>query len=101
MKHIKNMLYAGLGIGNTVSEKSYDVYNNFIDIGKKTDSTITSALENFFESLDNQSQDVKDTVFDTFQLIADKLGYVKLNDYETLQKRIKTLEADLAKVKSK
>ena len=36
-----------------------------------------------------------------FQTIADKLGFVKIEDYEYLQKRIKTLEADLAKAKSK
>ena len=98
---IKNILYAGLGIGNTVSKKSYDAYKKYIETGKKSDPTITSALENVFESLDNQSQDVKDKVSDTFQLIADKLGYVKLNDYENLQKRIKNLEADLAKATSK
>ena len=72
-----------------------------IEEGKKNNSTLTSTLEDFFESLDNQSQDVKDKVSDTFQLIADKLGYVKLNDYENLQKRIKNLEADLAKATSK
>ena len=98
---IKNMLYAGLGIGNMVQKKTYEHYKKMIDEGKKNNSTLTSTLEDFFESLDNQSQDVKDKVVDSFQLIADKLGYVKLNDYENLQKRIKNLEADLAKAKSK
>ena len=98
---IKNMLYAGLGIGNTVSKKSYDAYKKYIDAGKKSDTALSTTLERFCETLDNQSQDVKDKVVDSFQLIADKLGYVKLNDYENLQKRIKNLEADLAKATSK
>ena len=35
-----------------------------------------------------------------FQTIADKLGYIKLEEYENLQKYVKNLEADLAKAKN-
>lgn len=101
MNQIKNILYAGLGIGNTVSKKSYDAYKNFVETGKETDPTITSTLENFFSDIDNQKQDVKEKLTDAFQTLADKLGYVKIEDYEHLQKRIKTLEADLAKATAK
>jgi len=34
-----------------------------------------------------------------FDKIADKLGYVKMEDYENLQKQIVNLKADLAKAK--
>ena len=95
------MIYVGLGIGNTVSKKTYEHYKSLIESGKKADTRVSSTLENFFSDLDNQKQDVKDKVANAFQTIADKLGYVKEEDYEYLQKRIKTLEADLAKEKSK
>ena len=98
---VKNMLYAGLGIGNMVSKKTYEHYKKMIEEGKVKDSAMGSTLENFFENIDDQQQEVKDKMKDLFQLIADKLGYVKVEDYEYLQKRIKTLEADLAKTKSK
>ena len=96
---VKNMIYAGLGIGNTVSKKTYEHYKNLIESGKKADPKVSSTLENFFGDLDNQKQEVKDRVADAFQTLADKFGYVKVEDYEYLQKRIKTLEADLAKAK--
>ena len=98
---IKNMLYAGLGIGNMVETKLYDHYKKLIESGKKKDNTFSTTLESFCETLDEQKQDVKDKVVDSFQLIADKLGYIKLEEYEYLQKRIKNLEADLAKATSK
>ena len=94
------MLYAGLGIGNMVSKKTYEHYKKMIEEGKVKDSAMGSALENFFENIDDQSKEVKDKMVELFDNIADKLGYVKLNDYEYLQKRIKTLEADLAKAKN-
>jgi polyhydroxyalkanoate synthesis regulator phasin len=98
---VKNMLYAGLGLGNMVSKKTYEHYKKMIEEGKTKDSTLSSSLESFFETLDGQKQDVKDKVANAFQTIADKLGYVKIEDYEYLQKQIKNLEADLAKEKSK
>ena len=94
------MLYAGLGIGNMVQKKTYEHYKKMIEEGKTKDSTVSSALESFFETLDGQKQDAKDKVVDMFQTIADKLGYIKLEEYEYLQKRIKNLEADLAKTKN-
>ena len=97
---VKNMLYAGLGIGNMVQKKTYEHYKKMIEEGKVKDSAMGSALENFFDSIDDQSKEVKDKMVELFGKIADKLGYVKLNDYEYLQKRIKTLEADLAKAKN-
>jgi polyhydroxyalkanoate synthesis regulator phasin len=97
---IKNILYAGLGMGNMVSEKSLKAYEEFVKSGKKADPKVSSALESFFENFDNQKQEVKDKVSEVFQTLADKLGYVKLEDYENLQKRIKNLESDLAKAKT-
>ena len=97
---VKNVLYAGLGMGNMVSEKTLEAYKNFIESGKKADPAVSSALENFFENMDDQKQEVKDRVAEAFQTLADKFGYVKLEDYENLQKRIKNLEADLAKAKN-
>jgi len=98
---VKNMLYAGLGIGNVVKKKTYEHYKKMIEEGKTKDSKVSSTLENFFENIDDQQQEVKDKMKDLFQLIADKLGYVKMEDYEYLQKQIKNLEVDLAKEKLK
>jgi|15BtaG_2_1085339.scaffolds.fasta_scaffold68034_1 polyhydroxyalkanoate synthesis regulator phasin len=97
---IKNMIYVGLGIGNMVSEKTYEHYKALIENGKKADPKISSTLEGFFENFDSHKKEVKDKVLEGFKTLADKLGYIKLDDYEYLQKRIKNLEADLAKAKN-
>ena len=98
---VKNLLYAGLGIGNKVSKKSYEAYKNFIESGKKADPQVSSTLENFFENMDDHQQEVKDKMVELFDKIADKLGYVKIDKYEALQKHITNLEADLHKEKTK
>ena len=98
---VKNVLYAGLGIGNVVEKKLYDHYENLIKEGKEKDPQISSVLERFFENIDDQKQEAKDKFVDLFDGVADKLGYVKQEDYEYLQKRVKTLEADLHKAKNK
>ena len=96
---VKNMLYAGLGIGNVVEKKLYEHYQKMIEEGKIKDSVVSSALESFFDNIDDQSKEVKDKMVELFNKMADKLGYVKIEDYENLQKHIVNLEADLAKVK--
>ena len=68
---------------------------------EKKSPEASSILENFFENIDDQKQDVKDKIAEAFSGVADKLGYVKTEDYEYLQKRVKTLEADLHKAKNK
>ena len=98
---VKNMLYAGLGLGNMVSKKTYEHYKKMIEEGKAKDSQVSSALEGFFENIDDQQQEVKDKMVELFDKIADKLGYVKIDKYEALQKHIKNLEADLQKEKTK
>ena len=96
---VKNMLYAGLGLGNIVSKKTYEHYKQMIKEGKEKDPTISSALESFFGNIDNQSKEAKDKMIKLFDKTADKLGYVKLKDYEDLQKQIVNLKSDLAKAK--
>ena len=97
---VKNVLYAGLGMGNMVSEKTFEAYKKFVESGKDIDPSVSSPLENFFENIDDQKQEVNDKVIEVFQTLADKFGYVKLENYENLQKTIKNLEADLAKAKN-
>jgi len=96
---VKNMLYAGLGMGNVIEKKLYEHYQKMIEEGKLKDSSMSSTLESFFDNIDDQSKEVKDKMVELFDKIADKLGYVKMEDYEDLQKQIVNLKADLAKAK--
>jgi len=98
---VKNMLYAGLGMGTMVSKKTYEAYENFVKSGKELDPTVSSTIDDFFSDLENQKKEVRNRVEEIFSLTADKLGYIKLNEYENLLKRIKTLEAELAQEKNK
>ena len=97
---VKNMLYAGLGMGNVIEKKLYEHYQKMIEEGKLKDSSMSSTLESFFDNIDDQSKEVKDKMVELFDKIADKLGYIKLGDYEELQKQIINLKADLAKSKN-
>ena len=100
MEKVKNMLYAGLGIGTMVEKKLYDHYHELIKGGKESEPHFSSAIESFFDNIDMSKEDVRDKVSSLFEDIAEKLGYVKIDEYENLLKRVKNLEADLAKAQN-
>ncbi len=51
---VKNMLYAGLGMGNVIEKKLYEHYQKMIEEGKLKDSSMSSTLESFFDNIDDQ-----------------------------------------------
>ena len=46
-------------------------------------------------------KDFEDKLGGVIQNVAEKMNYIKKDDYETLQKRVKDLEAEIAKNKEK
>ena len=71
---VKNMVYAGLGLGTMVTEKSMEAYKSFVESGKKSDKGINSAIESFFDNLDMQHENAKEKVESLFEGLADQLG---------------------------
>ena len=118
---VKNVLYAGLGIGNVVEKKLYDHYENLIKEGKEKDPQINSVLERFFENIDDQKQEAKDkyglyhvvnkgdcTWYEVAQQVAEILGHgkdrvtpIETKDFYTNLKRPQDTSLNVRKVEIK
>ena len=98
---LKNFLYAGIGLASTVNEKVQDSVNDLVEQGKISDSEAKKIVDDVFENLNGKKEDFEEKLGGVIQNVAEKMNYMKRDDYENLQKRVKDLEAELAKTKEK
>ena len=98
---LKNFLYAGIGLASTVNEKVQDSVNDLVEQGKISDSEAKKIVDDVFENLNGKKEDFEEKLGGVIQNVAEKMNYIKKDDYENLQKRVKDLEAELAKSKEK
>ena len=98
---LKNFLYAGIGLASTVNEKVQESVNDLVEQGKISDSEAKKIVDDVFENLNGKKDDFEEKLGGVIQNVAEKMNYIKKDDYENLQKRVKDLEAELAKSKEK
>ena len=98
---LKQFLYAGIGLAALTSEKVQSTLDELVEKGKISDSEAKKVAEDVISSLNGKRDDFEDKLSDVVKNIAEKLHYVKREDYENLQKRVKDLESELAQSKSK
>merc|ERR1712093_270630 len=94
---LKNFLYAGIGLASTVNEKVQDSVNDLVEQGKISDTEAKKIVDDVFENLNGKKEDFEEKLGGVIQNVAEKMNYIKKDDYENLQKRVKDLEAELAK----
>jgi len=98
---LKNFLYAGIGLASMTSEKLQGSVNELVEKGKISDSEARKIVDDVFENLNGKKEDFEDKLGGVVKNVAEKLNYVKRDDYDNLLKRVKDLEAEVAKSKSK
>ena len=98
---LKNFLYAGIGLASVTSEKVQNSLNELVEKGKISDSEAREVVDDVFENLNGKAEDFEDKLGGVVKKVAEKLNYIKRDDYDNLLKRVKDLEATVAKSKSK
>ena len=98
---LKQFLYAGIGLAALTTEKVQSTLDELVEKGKISDSEAKKVAEDVISNLNGKREDFEDKVGEVIKNVAEKLNYVKREDYENLQKRVKNLESELAKSKSK
>lgn len=89
----KRLLYAGIGLAATATEKFEASVNDLVEKGKVSDSEAKKLVEDFLEKTNTKKDDFEDK----FKTFVEKIGYTSNNDVEELRKRVEELEAQLGK----
>ena len=89
----KKLLYVGVGLAATATEKVEKTVNELIEKGKVSDLEGKKIVEDFLEKSNTKKEE-----FDgKFKEFVEKLGYTKNSEVAELRKRIEELEAQVAK----
>ena len=89
-----------MGLASLTSEKVQSTLEELVEKGKISDSEAKKVAEDVIANLNGKREDFEDKLGDIVGNVAEKLNYVKREDYENLQKRVKDLESELAKGKT-
>jgi polyhydroxyalkanoate synthesis regulator phasin len=85
---LKNLLYAGVGIASTATEKLEKEINNLVEKGKTSDSEAKKVVDEFISKTEKTYGE-----FETkFNEIVEKFGYAKTSEVTELKKRLEELE---------
>lgn len=92
----KKLLYAGIGLAATATEKFETTVDELVKKGKVSDTEAKKLIEEFLDKTETKKEDFEDR----FQTFVEKLGYTRNSDVEELRKRVEDLEAQLGKSKA-
>ena len=93
----KKLLYAGVGLAATATEKFEKTVDELVKKGKVTDSEGKRIVEEFLDKTNTKKEEFDEK----FKGFVEKLGYTKNSDVADLRKRIEELEAQLNKTAKK
>lgn len=87
-EQFKKLLYAGVGLAATATEKLQKSVDELVEKGKLSDNEAKKVIEDFLEKSDSK----RDEFEDRFNAFIEKFGYTKAEELEALKKRIAELE---------
>lgn len=94
---LKNAVYAGIGLAETVSEEVEKAIGDLQSKGKSSNSEAKKLVEEFFEKTASK----KDEFEDRFTKTVEKFGYTRKDELEALRRRVEELEEKLAEKTAK
>ena len=92
----KKLLYAGIGLAATATEKFETTVDELVKKGKVTDTEAKKLVEEFLDKTETRKEDFEDR----FKTFVEKLGYTRNSDVEELRQRVEELESQLGKGKA-
>ena len=88
----KRLLYAGVGIAASATEKVESTIDNLVEKGKLSDNEGKKIIDEFLEKSETRREEFDDK----FKGFVEKFGYTKSADLDELRKRVEELESKLA-----
>lgn len=94
---IKRVLYTGVGLVATATEKMQSTVDDLVDKEKIDKEEGKKIVDEFVESTESKKGELESRLNEMVEGVINKLNLVKKSEVETLQKRIEELEKELSK----
>ena len=102
MDTLKNIIYAGVGLASTTSEKIKETIDELVEKGKISDTEGKKIVDDFLNSTEDKRAEFENKLKKTGEKISEKFDFLnKEKEVDGLKARIKELEDQIAKMKKK
>ena len=102
MDTLKNIIYAGVGLASTTSEKIKETIDELVEKGKISDTEGKKIVDDFLNSTEDKRAEFENKLKKTGEKISEKFDFLNKNkELDSLKARIKELEGQIAKMKKK
>lgn len=102
MESLKNIVYAGVGLASTTSEKIKETINDLVEKGKISDTEGKKIIDDIFKTTESTVEEIEakvKTMTDKFSAAFDFNGKKEGKLVTSLEKKIAELEKELAEAK--
>lgn len=96
----KTVIYTGVGIAATATEKLQKTIDELVEKGKMPAEEGRKVVEDFKKSSDERREEVEDRFKTSVKALVDRFDYPTKKDYEALTKRVEKLEKAARAAKS-
>jgi len=102
MDTLKNIIYAGVGLASTTSEKIKETINDLVEKGKISDTEGKKIVEDFLNTTEDKRAEFENKLKKTSEKISGKFDFLnKEKEVDSLKAKIKELEGQINKMKKK
>ena len=102
MDTLKNIIYAGVGLASTTSEKIKETIDELVEKGKISDTEGKKIVDDFLNSTEDKRAEFENKLKKTGEKISEKFDFLnKDKELDSLKARIKELEGQISKMKKK
>ena len=102
MDTLKNIIYAGVGLASTTSEKIKETINELVEKGKISDTEGKKIIDDFLNSTEDKRAEFEIKLKKTGEKISERFDFLnKEKEVDSLKARIKELEGQITNMKKK
>jgi len=98
MDTIKNLIYAGVGLAATTTDKVKETISDLVEKGKISDTEGKKIIDSIFESTESTREEIENRIKTVSDKVTSTLSFTKKENKEVveLRNKVKELEAKLA-----
>ena len=102
MDTLKNIIYAGVGLASTTSEKIKETINELVEKGKISDTEGKKIIDDFLNSTEDKRAEFENKLKKTGEKISERFDFLnKEKEVDSLKARIEELEGQITNMKKK
>lgn len=98
---LKKLLYAGVGLAATATEKIETTVDDLIEKGKISDKEGKKIVDDFIQTSDKKRDEFEGKFKKATEEVVARFNYVKKTEFDALAKKVAKLEKELKKAPAK